>query len=314
MSQIPLKSTENYDHNRVFEHLPRASRQAAKANCKIRCYTSEIKLKRSKPCKAQPPRKSYSYKDIDRYYSFATNPDILVLGCSRPGATTRSYDFIKLDNERHAQELSLLIERARNHPLYLLVDEDNTTTVRQQSTRVSPSDENSAVQISRQGPELELIRRPSVSEHSHHDSVSEKSINEVNEPIIVESNAPDRHSIGRHSSASSSHQLEEINLLQSEAQVFSEPPEVKKKGHPLEDDPLFKEMCANIREGETYDVDMIYVDPESRQAKRDTATGNVYMFVARYLNDDDEEMKEHYGRPETTDFRFVEGESTIACQ
>ncbi|KAH8870944.1 hypothetical protein KSF78_0006059 [Schistosoma japonicum] len=120
-----ITSNEEFNHNQVHTLLLSLKSRKSLCHSKLRCEPDGIRLKRTSKLSAPPPRKFYSYKDIERYYVFDNDPTILILGCVDHEQNTRYYDFFKLP-ESHYKDITTLINKARSHSDYILNEDDTT--------------------------------------------------------------------------------------------------------------------------------------------------------------------------------------------
>ncbi|KAK4470395.1 hypothetical protein MN116_005953 [Schistosoma mekongi] len=120
-----ITSNEEFNHNQVHTLLLSLKSRKSLCHSKLRCEPDGIRLKRTSKLNAPPPRKFYSYKDIERYYVFDNDPTILILGCIDHEQNSRYYDFFKLP-ESHYKDITTLINKARSHSDYILNEDDTT--------------------------------------------------------------------------------------------------------------------------------------------------------------------------------------------
>ncbi|CAL8096076.1 unnamed protein product [Calicophoron daubneyi] len=289
IARSQLLNNEPYDHNQVYTIIRSMKTRKPLCKCKIQCLKTEMKVKRPTHFGQNPPRKHYSYKDIQRFYSFADCPDVLVLGCTDSVKKMKHYDFYRMD-ENQLQDLCHLIERAHSHPLCMLTDEENAM-VRYNSSQSSLAGENE-VSHGEDPPEEQNQSHTEIQDHpgsvgdefdySFETSEASKSAKEPtvegeDQPDIVEEVVEIEEPI---------QPAEAAAPLKGVTNGLSDKPDSDSTDHKvprrLVNDPLFEKLTENVDDSDILSMDMQYIDVNPSQGNRIAQIGGVYMFVAHH--------------------------------
>lgn len=278
LRRVTLTNAETYDYNRVYELVPKALTSKPIVRCKARCTSDAIKLKKASTFGAQPPRKVYLYKDIERFYSFANNPGILILGCMDPERRTRSYEFFKFE-DRNVQEIGDIINRARKHPMCILMDDEGSMD-RYQSSKSSLTGEPEAVHELAEARGEEEMRHPIESPST---MVNDQVTGDQNEVASVghtpkdlersspiHATEPQEEDTGQEDSHSTEHFVSHDDTTHNPIPVH------------LLSDPLFRTLCEHIKEEDVWAVDFKYVGNHPKYGSQIDRRGGTYLFVAHH--------------------------------
>ncbi|KER31560.1 hypothetical protein T265_12952, partial [Opisthorchis viverrini] len=284
-----LPKSVAFDHNQAYELLPRSKTLKPMMRCKVRCIADGIKVKKASTFGAQPPRKFYPYKDIQRFYSFKDFPNFLILGCPDSETRNRYYEIFKFD-EGQVQELCEIIDRAHAHPLCLLVDDDSSL-VRYQSSQSSLASDTE------KRPELATPQQAMPTVTSSPGTEDDRGLSEevlMEEEPLLEAAANDVSEFQMTMSPADELTVEAVENVKMEinqevsmatpgeaetnAEVHHRSPIPKH----LRSDPLFESLCQNVKEEDLWAVDMKYVDNHPQYGNQIVPNGAVYLFVAHH--------------------------------
>lgn len=275
LRKVSLSKAETYDYNRAYDLVPKALTAKPIIRCKARCTTDAIKLKKASTFGAQPPRKVYLYKDIERFYSFANNPGILILGCIDPEKRTRSYEFFRFE-DRNVQDIGDIINRARTHPMCILV-EDGSTSARYQSSQSSLTGD---LQVARDVTDSRSEEENTYRIESSSGILDENMTGKQNEVAIV------RHTPepAMPTIATKLQQKQKEHEGTHPSEYFV--PQEDKTPNPIPphllSDPLFRALCKNINEDDVWAIDLKYVDSHPKYGSQVDRGSGTYLFVAHH--------------------------------
>lgn len=289
-----LNNGEGFSHGQAYEFLINLKSRKALAHCKFRCKYHGIKLKRAAAFGQQPTRKLYLYKDIERFYTFADDPSILILGCADPEHNTSYYEFFQM-NKQQIPEVCDLIEKARSNSDWMLTDEQ-AVPQNYYSSHSSLAAAGEFIQEplneineSRSDPMETDVQNLIDAASVNINYTAPENENNVNETKIGEQLIESVISTSQEQAKSiTSEDIEDYDQYNN--QELS--PEVAPKEVDLnkcKDDPFFAKLCENMTASDLWAIDLKYIVPDSNYGNRISDTGGIYMFVAHHKSYQPEE-------------------------